>query len=156
MMIVPRDDSNMIKPVDYLSIAEAVPSSAGIEVIAPANIPTGWWANNARWRDTTADGVSYWQVGFVGPKNQYIGFNQAIETNATWISLKLVEYEIVSEFSPSDEFTLTEYRGRAENKSGEKLWIYTTNKNSDAVLVSGTATRAEFAQFFKLADLPFN
>ena len=156
IMVVPRDDSNRIQPVDYISIAQDVRAATEIDVIAPANIPTGWWANNARWRDTTADGVNHWFIGFVGPKNQFVGITQAFDTNPTWLALKLVDFEIVEEFKPTDEFTLTEYRGRAENKVGEKLWVYTTKDSTDAVLISGTASRAEFAQFFELANLPFN
>jgi hypothetical protein len=156
MMIVPRDDTNLIKPVDYTSIAADVRSSTGIDVLAPDSIPDGWWANNARWRDTTADGVNYWFIGFVGPTNQFVGITQAFGTNPTWLALKTVEYEIVSESNPSDGSTLTEYRGRAENKSGEKLWIYTNTENNDAVIVDGTASREEFEQFFNLVNLPFN
>ena len=156
MMIVPRDDSNLIKPVDYTSIAADVRSSTGIDVLAPASIPDGWWANNARWRDTTADGVNYWFIGFVGPKNQFVGITQAFGTNPTWLALKTVEHEIVSESTPSEGSTLTEYRGRADNKSGEKLWIYKTADTNNAIIVDGTASREEFEQFFNLVNLPFN
>ena len=156
MMIVPRDDSNMIRAVDYNAIAADVKASVGVEVIAPETIPTGWWSNSARWRDTTADGVNYWHVGFVGPNNQYVGIDQAIETNPTWLAQKVVDYEQVSSSSPTGEYTLVEYRGSTDGKTGEKLWIYTTNKNADAILIGGTAKREEFAQFFKLIILPFN
>jgi hypothetical protein len=156
MMIVPRDDSNLIKPVDYTSIAADVRSSTGIDVLAPATIPDGWWANNARWRDTTGDGVNYWFIGFVGPKNQFVGITQAFGTNPTWLALKTVEHEIVSESTPSEGSTLTEYRGRADNKSGEKLWIYKTADTNNAIIVDGTASREEFEQFFNLVNLPFN
>lgn len=156
MMIVPRDDSNIIQRIDYVAVAEDVRATKSIEVLAPENIPAGWWSNSARWRDTTADGVNYWHVGFVGPKNQYIGVDQAFKTNPTWLALKVVDYEIVSETAVGNDSTLTEYRGRTERKKAEKLWIYTTNKNADAILIGGTASRAEFAQFFKLVNLPFN
>jgi hypothetical protein len=156
MMIVPRDDTNLIKPVDYTSIAADVRSSTGIDVLAPASIPDGWWANNARWRDTTADGVNYWFIGFVGPTNQFVGITQAFDTNPTWLALKTVEFEIVSESNPSEGSTLTEYRGHAENKRGEKLWIYKTADTNNAVIVDGTASREEFEQFFNLVNLPFN
>lgn len=156
MMIVPRDDSNMIRAVDYSSIATDVRESVGVDVLAPESIPTGWWSNSARWRDTTADGVNYWHVGFVGPKNQYVGIDQAFETNPTWLAQKVVDYEQVSSSSPTGEYTLTEYRGATDGKSGEKLFIYTTGKNADAILIGGTASREEFAQFFKLVKLPFN
>lgn len=156
MMVVPRDDSNIIQPVDYVAIAQDVRATKSIDVLAPANIPTGWWSNSARWRDTTADGVNYWHVGFVGPKNQYVGVDQAFETNPTWLALKVVDFEIVSEAAVGNDYTLTEYRGRTERKSGESLFIYTSSKNADAILVGGTASREEFAEFFKLMNLPFN
>lgn len=156
MMIVPRDDSNRIQPVDYAAIAADVRQSVGVEVLTPATIPTGWWANSARWRDTTADGVNYWHVGFVGPNNQYVGIDQAIETNPTWLAQKAADYEQIDSMSPTGEYTLVEYRGATERKKAEKLWIYTTNKNADAILIGGTASRTEFAQFFKLINLPFN
>jgi hypothetical protein len=156
MMVVPRDDSNIIQPVDYVAIAEDVRATKSIDVLAPVNIATGWWSNSARWRDTTADGVNYWHVGFVGPKNQYVGVDQAFETNPTWLALKVVDFEIVSEAAVGNDYTLTEYRGRTERKSGESLFIYTSSKNADAILVGGTASREEFAEFFKLMNLPFN
>ena len=156
MMIVPRDDSNIIQPVDYVAIAQDVRATKNIDVLAPANIPTGWWSNSARWRDTTADGVNYWHVGFVGPKNHYVGVDQAFETNPTWLALKIVDFEIVSEAEVGNDYTLTEYRGRTDRKSGESLFIYTSDKNSDAILVGGTSSREEFAEFFKLMNLPFN
>ncbi len=156
MMVVPRDDSNIIQPVDYVAIAQDVRATKSIDVLAPSNIPTGWWSNSARWRDTTADGVNYWHVGFVGPKNQYVGVDQAFETNPTWLALKVVDFEIVSEAAVGNDYTLTEYRGRTERKSGESLFIYTSSKNADAILVGGTASREEFAEFFKLMNLPFN
>lgn len=156
MMVVPRDDSNIIQPVDYVAIAQDVRATKSIDVLAPAKIPAGWWSNSARWRDTTADGVNYWHVGFVGPKNQYVGVDQAFETNPTWLALKVVDFEIVSEAAVGNVYTLTEYRGRTERKSGESLFIYTSSKNADAILVGGTASREEFAEFFKLMNLPFN
>jgi hypothetical protein len=156
VMIVPRDDSNLIKPVDYTKIAAEVRSSTGVDVLAPASIPDGWWSNSARWRDTTADGVDYWHVGFVGPENQYVGITQAFDTNPTWLALKVVEFEIVGETNPSEGVTLTEYRGRVENKLGEKLFILTSTANSNATIIGGTASRDEFKQFFNLVNLPFS
>lgn len=156
MMVVPRDDSNRIQAVDYVAIAADVRESVGVDVLAPAAIPTGWWSNSARWRDTTADGVNYWHVGFVGPNNQYVGIDQALEANPTWLAQKVVDYEQVSSTSPTGDSTLVEFRGATDRKKAEKLWIYTTDKNADAILIGGTASREEFAQFFKLVNLPFN
>ena len=106
VMVVPRDDSNLIKPVDYKAIAESVSTSSGMRVLAPAELPVGWWSNSARWSGTTADGVQEWHIGFVGPKNQYIGVDQAFNTNPTWIVQKLTEFKLVAEPQTVGDYTI--------------------------------------------------
>ena len=88
VLIVPRDDSNRIQKVDYKSIALEAKASSGKQIIAP-ELPAGWWANSARWSPKPVDGVQNWYVGFVGPKNQYIGLTQAFGINPTWLAFQL-------------------------------------------------------------------
>jgi len=88
VLIVPRDDSNRIQPVDYKSIAAEAHASSGKQIIAP-ELPSGWWSNSARWSPKPADGVQNWYAGFVGPKNQYIGLTQAFGVNPTWLAFHL-------------------------------------------------------------------
>jgi Protein of unknown function (DUF4245) len=88
ILIVPRDDSNRIQKVDYKSIALEAHGSSGKQIVAP-ELPAGWWANSARWSPKPVDGVQNWYVGFVGPKNQYIGLTQAFGINPTWLALQL-------------------------------------------------------------------
>jgi len=89
VLIVPRDDSNRIRAVDYKSIAaEAAASSSHNNILAP-DLPKGWWSNSARWSPKPADTVQNWYAGFVGPKNQYIGMTQAFNTNPTWLAFQL-------------------------------------------------------------------
>lgn len=88
VLIVPRDDSNRIQSVDYKSIAAEAHSSSGKQIVAP-DLPSGWWSNSARWSPKPADGVQNWYVGFVGPKNQYIGLTQAFGVNPTWLAFQL-------------------------------------------------------------------
>ncbi|MEO0067296.1 MAG: hypothetical protein RJB63_421 [Actinomycetota bacterium] len=88
VLIVPRDDSNRIQPVDYKSIAAEAHASSGKQIIAP-ELPSGWWSNSARWSPKPADGVQNWYAGFVGPKNQYIGLTQAFGVNPTWLAFQL-------------------------------------------------------------------
>lgn len=156
VMVVPRDDSNLIKPVDYKAIAESVSTSSGMRVLAPAELPVGWWSNSARWSGTTADGVQEWHIGFVGPKNQYIGVDQAFNTNPTWIVQKLSEFELVSEAETFGDWTITEYKGIGDRNAGQSLWVYQLVAGEETTFYTGTATRDEFAQFAKLLDLHFN
>ena len=88
ILIVPRDDSNRIQKIDYKSIALEAHGSSGKQIVAP-ELPAGWWANSARWSPKPVDGVQNWYVGFVGPKNQYIGLTQAFGINPTWLALQL-------------------------------------------------------------------
>jgi hypothetical protein len=88
VLIVPRDDSNRIQKVDYKSIAAEASASSGKQIVAP-ELPDGWWANSARWSPKPVDGVQNWYVGFVGPKNQYVGLTQAFGINPTWLALQL-------------------------------------------------------------------
>jgi hypothetical protein len=88
VLIVPRDDSNRIQSVDYKSIAAEAHSSSDKQIVAP-ELPEGWWSNSARWSPKPADGVQNWYVGFVGPKNQYIGLTQAFGVNPTWLAFQL-------------------------------------------------------------------
>jgi hypothetical protein len=52
ILIVPRDDSNRIQPVDFTSIAMEAEVSSGKEIVAP-QLPQGWWSNSARWSAST-------------------------------------------------------------------------------------------------------
>jgi hypothetical protein len=88
ILVVPRDDSNRIQPVDYKSIAAEAQASSGQQIIAP-ELPAEWWSNSARWSPKPADGVQNWYVGFVGPKNQYVGLTQAFGINPTWLAFQL-------------------------------------------------------------------
>lgn len=88
VLIVPRDDSNRFQSVDYKSIAAEAHASSDKQIVAPV-LPEGWWSNSARWSPKPADGVQNWYVGFVGPKNQYIGLTQAFGINPTWLAFQL-------------------------------------------------------------------
>ncbi len=116
VLVVPRDDSNRIKPVDYVSAAIAAEESSKLNIAAPSSLPEGWWANQAKWSEKTNDGVKVWKVGFVGPKNQYVGVTQAFDVNPTWVALQLSGFE-------KYEYSFG---------SGEKWAFYQPDKNTDA------------------------
>jgi hypothetical protein len=156
VMIVPRDDSNLIKPVDYKTIAAGVETSASVDVLSPTEMPTGWWANSARWAGAPADGVKYWHIGFVGPKNQYIGVDQAFDINPTWVAQKLVGYEMVTMMTGYGAGSVSEYKGITDKNRDQPLWFYERDSGTQGVFYTGTASKAEFAQFAKLLDLHFN
>jgi len=91
VLAVPRDDSNRIQPVDYQASVAAAEASSKLDILAPA-LPQDWWSNRATWHGKTIDGVSYFETGFVGPKNQYVLVTQAFAVNPTWVALASKEY----------------------------------------------------------------
>ncbi len=140
VLIVPRDDSNRIQPVDYKASASQAASASGEEILAP-EIPQGWWANRTNWVANPADGVAYWKVGFVGPKNQWIGMTQAFEVNPTWIALlsknHLPNTESQVGFENWTKWVL------AEGSEGEKT-LWTLERDGNLVALTGSGTEAEF------------
>ena len=140
VLIVPRDDSNRIQPVDYKASASQAASASGEEILAP-EIPQGWWANRTNWVANPADGVAYWKVGFVGPKNQWIGMTQAFEVNPTWIALLSKNHMPNTEsqigFENWTKWVL------AEGSEGERT-LWTLERNGNLVALTGSGTEAEF------------
>lgn len=162
IMITPRDDSNLIKPVDYVTVAADVKANTGVDVILPSNTPEGWWANSARFNDSPSDGVKYWHVGFVGENNQYVGIDQGFEVNPTWLAEKTKNYLAIGEAQPvGREIGLQKYAGQTEKTEGQELWLFTLapatpEAVSSVVIISGTGDTKEFALFADLLGFGLN
>ena len=141
VLAVPRDDSNRIQKIDYVSIAAEVQQSVGTGVLAP-EIPKDWWANGARLE--TSLGVETWYVGFVTEDSQYIGLTQAFESNPSWLANQLqgnwldgtldIEgrtWEIWPTLSP-------------RMPAGTKEYALVHNYETSSVVIYGTADEAQF------------
>lgn len=152
VLAVPRDDSNRIKPVDYVATALAAEESSKLDLVAPT-LPTGWWANRAKWNETAADGVKVWKVGFVGPKNQYIGVVQGFGVNPTWVALQTVNFEPDTE-STAINNTWTKWKPGKNTDADPHLW--TLEKDGNFIAMSSTATDAELDEFAALLEKELN
>lgn len=149
ILVVPRDDSNRIKPVDYVAAAMAAEESSRLNIIAPAVLPEGWWANQAKWSEKAADGVKVWKVGFVGPQNQYIGVTQAFDVNPTWVALQLSGFEkYVYTYGGDDGWQF--YQPGKNTDADPYLWIY--EKDGMFISMKATAQPLELQQFAKLIE----
>ena len=143
ILIVPRDDSNRIQPVDFTSIAMEAEISSGKAIVAP-QLPQGWWSNSARWSAKPTDGVATWYVGFVGPKNQYIGLTQAFGVNPTWLAVELKGSAETGSVTIG-ESTWTIYEALEQsNPKKTKDFIMVLKNDPDAVLLYGTGTSQDF------------
>jgi hypothetical protein len=153
ILIVPRDDSSRIAHIDYKSVAQQASEASKHEVLAP-ELPSGWWSNKATWLSTPVDAVPRFEVGFVGPKNQYIGMTQAFGVNPTWIALTLKDVVIQKNYQNSGStIQWSIYKSpevHTPAKTRDIIWI--ANIDQDAVLLYGDGTAAEFTAFTKAIE----
>jgi hypothetical protein len=162
IMITPRDDSNLIKPVDYVTVAADVKANTGVDVLIPSNIPSDWWANSARYNDSPGDGVKTWHVGFVGENNQYVGIDQGFNVNPTWLAERTKNYLAIGEaITVGREVGLQKYSGQTDKTKGQELWLYTIapsapGATTNALIISGTGDPKEFALFADLLGFGLN
>ena len=149
VLAVPRDDSNRIKPVDYVAAAAAAEESSKLDLLAPA-LPSGWWANQAKWNESAADGVKVWKIGFVGPKNQYVGVIQGFAVNPTWVALQTVNFEPDTESKATNQ-TWTKWKPGKNTDADPHLW--TLEKGGNFIAMSSTASETELDEFAELLEL---
>ena len=166
VIMVPRDETSRLQHVDYQSVVADVKASSGIDVPAPQSLPKGWWVNAARFNGKPTDGVKVWHIGFVGPKNQYIGFDEGFGANETWLQLQTKGFAPNGDAHPiGRELGLQSFSGNTDSTRGQTLWVYTmvamanqaqAGSNTNFVIVTSTATKAEVAQFANLLGFGFN
>ena len=85
VLMNPAPKSNGYRPnVDVAATAANAKGVAGFTPVAPEPGDT-FSPNYARWVSGTADGVPRWEVGFLTPKQAFIGMVQTRKANPTWI-----------------------------------------------------------------------
>jgi len=145
ILIVPRDDSSRIPRIDYIAIADQASTSTGNEIIAPP-IKEGWWSNQAKWFGSPVDAVPRFEVGFVGPKNEYIGMTHAFEVNPTWLALSLKDVVLEKNFSnAASDVVWGIYRSSEVHdpvQTRDYMWVASLGTN--AILLYGTASETDF------------
>ena len=154
VLAVPRPTTSLLQHFNYKAAAKVAATSSGLPILAPELLGKGWYSNSARWNSKTADGVSNWYVGFVGPKNQYVGLTQAFASNPTWTLLQLKgsvptgttsiggkKWVVYQTTTPSDPPKTRDYA----------LVLDVPAKNgTDELIIYGTATKAELNRFATL------
>lgn len=85
VLMNPTPKSDGYKPdIDVAAIAANAKDVAGFTPLAPEAGDT-FRPNYARWESGTASGVPTWEVGFLTPKESFIGLVQTRKANPTWL-----------------------------------------------------------------------
>ena len=148
VLVVPRDDRSRIVHLDYQAVASQASVSSKQAILSP-ELPAGWWSNKATWLATPVDAVPRFEVGFVGPKNQYIGMTNAFGVNPTWMALTLKDVVITKTYTNAGSSLEWSVYKSAEvhtpAKTRDVIWVATYG--NDAVLLYGDGSEAEFKAF---------
>lgn len=129
-----------IPKVDYQKIA----LQADVETaLASPALPSGWSANSAKFAADTPDNVATWYIGFLTPKNGYIGLKQGIDSNPTWIANQLDSRRATGSKTISGlTWSIYDYRSTAE--VGNLAYVMQTQTDSGAIVLFGTASEQDF------------
>lgn len=147
VLIVPRDDSNRIKEVDYSTISRTAKADTKLNVIT-IKPPANWWCNSAEFTLKAIDAVQTFKAGFVGSDVKYIGYTQAFETNPTWLALKLNGKVLTGEYS-SGKYTWQIYKSVVQSTPAKTMdyMMVLNNQKNDYVFLYGVADNQEFEVF---------
>jgi hypothetical protein len=144
VLIVPRSDTPLDRAVDFRSVASQLQTGIDEPLVVP-NLPTGWRANAAQWRLGGSDKIPSWYIGLLTPKNEFIGLNQAIGANPSWLARQLGN-EAASATVTVSGVTWDVYRNTAPEKDrGNFESALVTSAAGSTYLLVGTAGDDEFA-----------
>ncbi len=82
--IVPRTTGITQPPVDAAAVAADAVTQTGLAFEAPAALPSGWTATNARYAAST-DGLPTWQGGWSTPQGGYVAIRQTKTASPAWL-----------------------------------------------------------------------
>ena len=140
--VVARPDSTVDRNVDYRQVADQA-DVPGVTLAAPA-LPKGYASNRADYTDKTADGVDVWTVGFLTPDKQYIGLQQGIRANPTWVANQLDQHRATGTRSiGGTKWTVYDRRDEGQN-AGNQLYSLVGTFGTDTIVLAGTADDASF------------
>jgi hypothetical protein len=130
--------------IDFVEVGRSAQGSVD-EPLAVPELPEGWTANRAELVSEPADGVTRWEVGFLTPEGDYIGFVQGVDANASWIADQ-VRSARVSGTESFGGLRWDAYDRRDVSDPGNVEFALVTDTGASTLVLGGTATDAEFAE----------
>ncbi|MFJ3385192.1 MULTISPECIES: DUF4245 domain-containing protein [unclassified Curtobacterium] len=140
--VVARPDSTVDRAVDYRQVASQA-DVPGVTLAAPT-LPASYTSNRADFKDKTADGVDVWTVGFLTPDDQYIGLQQGIDANPTWVANQLDQHAATgSRTIGGTKWTVYDRRTEGKN-AGNQAYSLVATFGRNTVVLAGTADDKSF------------
>ena len=129
--------------IDYVAVGTTAQASVD-EPLAIPDLPDGWSANRAELVPDPADGVTRWEVGFLTPEGDYIGFVQGVDANASWLADQ-VRSAAISGSQEHGGLRWDAYDRRDVADPGNVAFALVTTSGASTIVLGGTASDAEFA-----------
>ncbi|WP_223936335.1 DUF4245 domain-containing protein [Arthrobacter sp. StoSoilB5] len=123
--------------VDVASIARNAADVAGFTPVTPETGDT-FRPNYARWESGSGTGVPTWEVGYLTPKEAFIGLTQTTKSNPTWVLQQTGNLPVTGVRNAGGQDW--ELRDSGKDKRSMVLQYRGTT-----IILSGTANLDEFA-----------
>ena len=138
VLMNPAPKSDGFHPnIDVTAVARNAAGVAGFTPVAPAAGDT-FRPNYARWEAGTGTGVPTWEIGYLTPKESFIGLVQTRKANPTWLLQQTKNAPVTGNRNAGGQ----EWELRDTGK-GEKSMVL--NHRGTTVVLSGQAQLDEFA-----------
>ena len=138
ILMNPFPKSEGFRPdIDVSAVARNAADVAGFTPVAPETGDT-FTSNYARWESGSGSGVPTWEVGYLTPKESFIGLVQTRQANPTWLLQQTRSAPVTGTRSAGGQ----EWELRDTGK-GEKSMVL--DYRGTTVVLTGTAQLDEFA-----------
>jgi len=142
IVVVRPDQSSQPKTVDWRQVASQAQGTAPSPLVVP-ELPSSWTANRAEYQADTADDVPTWGIGFLTPKEQYIGLTQGFGANDSWLADQLDRNRATGSITIGGrEWVVYDHRDAAD--PGNLAYALVTELDGSDLVLAGTASNAEF------------
>jgi hypothetical protein len=114
------------------------------EQLAVPELPEGWAANRAELVSAPADGVARWEIGFLTPGGEYIGFVQGFDANPSWVADQVRSASAVGT-ERIGGYGWDVFDRRDVDDPGNLEYALVTATDASTIVLGGTASDDEFA-----------
>jgi hypothetical protein len=123
-----------------INVSAVAQNAAGVAGFTPVAADTGdtFRANYARWESGAGSGVPAWEVGYLTPKDSFIGLVQTRQANPTWLLQQTKSAPVTGTRNAGGR----DWELRDTGK-GEKSMVLA--ERGTTVILSGAATLDEFS-----------
>ena len=143
VLVVVRPSDNLVKPVDYRSVAAQAQQSVGQRLVDP-KLSKAWSANDAEFKSGSGKTVT-WYLGFITPRQQFIAVEQGVNVNGNWVSSLLGKAKVTGHVS-IDGIDWAEYNQRHAANPGNFGYSLAGKVDGSDVVLHGSADNTEFSQ----------